>query len=226
MIRTVFRPAALAAALCIGAASARAQAPTGDDELLGYASMWLHGVGSIPDSIRTRVATNPRALQLYADVLEGRRAQPREWSVGTALWWLAEGGDARYLPLFLRYTAQPTAAWDPGLQESIYGLARHAASPAAAARLRELGRRGRERWLRVSVAGPLILINEEPTRALLREILGDDLPATQRQAAQKALAGPAARPGSGRVPCAPSQKFGPDSTGAYRCISDSARASS
>lgn len=166
-------------------------------EALGYASTWFHGLNSIPDNLRERVAADRSITDLMEQTLLGRHTAPPGFNKSVALWWLAESGNERYLPTFVRFSREPG---DVALDIALYGLARHAAHPQARARLLELDASATSE-VRGWMVGYLALVRDADAVEVLRAIRRDKLPRAARQQLERALASPARAKGSRRVPC-------------------------
>lgn len=233
--------------LCCGPFSSRA-------DPLQYAAAPLHGGFPYSAETRERIARNRRVLGEIAAALAGQRRWPYWFSPTQGLWWLAESGRAEYLPLFLRYSEPAGPRWPVGARRdclgchpgtvttiAAYGLARHAARPEAARRLRELlAARTDTHSTRYNVVTLLAVVNDTATRVLLREISRDRSTERARawplwedalRRADSALATPALPPGHGRVPplrpVASSQLLVPDARTAiqaeYERLADAIR---
>src|SRR5690349_9036112 len=84
-------------------ACAHSQTHLSVDEALIYIRTPAEGIPTISTVDRSRVLSDPRTIQFYADLVLGRRTVAASWNRHVALWWLAESGDARYVPVFLRF---------------------------------------------------------------------------------------------------------------------------
>lgn len=208
-------PAALAALLSVGSArGAAAQAV--DEDGLRYASNPIEGVAVFSPEVRARVAGDARLMQAYADLLEGRRTSPFPWDTNTVVWWLAESGDPRWLPVFLRFAR----ADEPDLDrfaKAAYGLARHAANPAARERLAALSG-APHRLQRFFVSTVLGHVNDEPARGVLRQMNDGTLGPRARDQRTRVLRGRGRAQGRGSWPCHEDETFQADGAGVHRCV--------
>jgi hypothetical protein len=177
------------------------QQPTWQDRVLRAAALWQHGVSSIPDDLRSRIANDSAATDLYADLLEGKRTSPWEWHGATILWWLAESSNPKYVPLFLKFSRGNVTDGEFGM--AVYGLARHAANGQARARLREIAQASTPRGTlppreqRDHVANMLLVVNNEAARSALREMDVERLSPAMAARVRRVLA---ASPRPGRMP--------------------------
>lgn len=141
-----------------------------------FVGIYRHG--NPPASHRRQVLADSTLLHFYADLLAGRRTTAYSWSAATALRWLLETGDPKYVPLFVRYAEVEEVA--PGLypahneyRTAVAGLVLHAHMPAARDKLLQLGR----------MAPP------EPREALVQTLLDHPTPATREVLQQVSLSG-------------------------------------
>lgn len=170
----------------------------------------------MPEKWRRRVLGDPGTLDLYADLLRGDRKVSGTWHRYVALCYLAESGNAKYVPLFLDLAGQDSVLREGStLQIVTYGLARNASLGAAAERLRALTRLGPAPRERVVVS--LFLVNDTVTRALLREVPRDRMSDHQRRLVDAVLATPALARGEGRFACSRGESFGKAADGRFRC---------
>ena len=186
-----------------------------EEQALGYAGLWIHGVSSVPDEERLLVAADRGAIALYAALLEGRRTGT--FHRQTALWWVAESGDPAYVPLLLRLATDE--ADDLEYWPAVYGLAKSASVPAARERLLALARSASQRERRGIVLSTLAGVNDKAARAVLRVIDRTSLSADGQRRLEAILAAPALRRAEGRYPCPPpSHHVGRRANGAYGCV--------
>lgn len=208
-------PAALAALFSLGGVRGAAAQAVNDDGLR-YAANPVEGVTSFPAEIRARVAGDPRLMQAYADLLEGRRTSPFPWDTNTVVWWLAESGDPRWLPVFLRIARTD----EPNLDlfaKAAYGLARHAANPAARERLVALSGTT-DRMQRFFVSTVLGHVNDEPARGVLRQMDDRVMGPQARDQRTRVLRGRGRAQGRGSWPCPEDETFQADGAGVFRCV--------
>lgn len=202
VVRMIRMAIGVTAALFFGAAStAECQDSIPEHLLARHAGHGDHGVGGIPQSLRTRIRASPAAIAFYADILEGKRQVSRS-DTGTLLWWLAESGDPQYVPLLLEHaTAETFKRSHSEFISAVYGLARHAATqPVAFDRLIQFAAMPSSidaHW----IAMVLVHVNDSASREILRLIppgrLGSDL----RPVVPAILAARALPTGEGRWPC-------------------------
>jgi hypothetical protein len=169
----------------------------------------------IPSTVRQRVLADPNAIDLYAQLLHGRHESGRHWDTTVVLWWLAESGQPTYAPLFSQY-ADSTRHRLGIVQMALYGLARTASVDASASRLRVFSRSDRPIVQQMTIAA-LMTVNDTITRALLREVPTDRIPATQHALVVRALATPALSHGEGHLFCPPTEAHAVANDGRFRC---------
>ena len=167
---------------------------------LSYASTWLHGLGSIPDSLRLYMEANRAGTDAIDEVLLGRRRRLPEFNTAVALWWLADSGRPEYLPTLLRFAGDTNR--DVATM-AIYGLARHSGDPAARARLLELDVSAPGEVRNNMMAG-LALVNDSSARSLLAVMSRREIRPEIIRTIDTALSAPPKPPGKGRWPCLPS----------------------
>jgi len=177
-----------------------------------------------PQARRLEATRDSVTLDAHAAVLDGAAPVAGAADSAMLLWWLAEGGRPRDAGQFIRrvapydypnYEDQSFAAW--------YGVARHAATNAAAAaqlaRLPEkIGpfQRGRLTMM-------LALVNDTTARAALRRLRAtENFPPHLAAIADSVLAWPALPPFAGRWPCSADQRPGRTASGAFGCVADRA----
>lgn len=157
-----------------------------DPDLMAYARPPIHGFGTYSRAERERVSQDPRALELFEALLEGRVPGAAGWDSAVVIWWLAENGNPSFLPVFL----DASRASRPALFVSgVYGLVRLSSSPQAARRLREIVRTGSEGMRRNTVA-LLAAVNDTSARSMLNESMSVGLSASERTLATEALRRP------------------------------------
>lgn len=167
----------------------------------------------VPVEIRDRISNDTAVVQLYADLLEGRAVSSMGWDTATVIWWLAESGNPKYMPIFLRFAQpnQPLAEY----QMASYGLARRANLPAAQQRIRELTL-GADPFHRSLMALILMHVNDDAARAILRQIAADGMPSFPSER-ERLLATPPLTSGEGRWPCPDGQELRKVPDGVFRC---------
>lgn len=177
----------------------------------------FHGVGSYSGELRDSLRRDTIRMALYVDLLESRKTTSRAWSPAVALWWLAENGDAKYVPQFLSFAREDVA--DGEFKAAVYGLARHAWHvPAARDRLLELARSTSENH-RAMLAMILMYVNDEASRTVLLHVTAAGLPTALRDAIPGVLASPPRPQGNGRFPCSDDEMLGTAPDGVFRCVS-------
>ena len=196
----------------------KAQDDPPDSLIARYATMSHHGVGTMSGVVRQRLASSKAAVNAYAAMLEGRRNDV-PWDAYTALWWLAESGESRFVPLFLRRSSARTPREAADVYTvAVYGLARNAAEvPEASVRLREILQRGtvEER----AVAGLVLAhVNDDAAQGLLRSVASDAFGPTVGPRVALVLSGPPLARGRGRWPCGLDEQLGRGAGGAYQCV--------
>ena len=124
-----------------------------------------HGFSTHSAADRIRVAGDRNALAILRGLLDGRVRTAVQWDSAVVLWWLAESGDAKYLPVFLKGSraADTTAVFI----SAVYGLARSASSPESSRRIEEVIQRGSENARRNTIA-LLAAVTDADSRRLLR----------------------------------------------------------
>lgn len=104
-------------------------------EVLG---LMFHGPGVLDSSFRDSVLADAAVIEHIAGLVRGTRSMDEGWNMGTALWWLAETGDAQYADIFAA-EALREAHPDPFAPSyAAYGLARTSKSPVSRAAIREI----------------------------------------------------------------------------------------
>ena len=204
----------LAIAAMVGSASLAAQEPgaTAESRAIAYGGFWIHGLHTVPDTLRRRVAQDDALLDVYADVALSTRAIDGAWDTLTVVWWLAESGRPEFLPVFLRHGIVGNRAFSA----AVYGLARHASHPSAKSQLLDVATRasGDEE---IVLLAALIAVNDVDSRQVLSSLRARLSPLAQRDI-QALLSRPALRSGEGRWPCPPTQVPGGEDTGPRRCV--------
>jgi len=144
----------------------------GERDAVGAAGMYIEGPATIPPETQARVLADPQALQLYDDMLMGRR----EWILGAdtsmMLRWLALAEDPYFLPTFLHY-ANPDLPVGRGRSVfgyASFGLIRLAAIPAARQRLIELGQPTTRPEFRQQLVRMLRFRDTPETREILQHV--------------------------------------------------------
>jgi len=183
-----------------------------------HATMSQHGVGKMSGEVRQWLASSKTAVDVYAALLE-RRRNDVTWDAYTVLWWLAESGESRFVPMFLsRSSARTPREASDVYAVAVYGLARNAAEvPEAFARLREILLRGsiEER----AVAGnALAYVNDDTAQGLLRSAASDAFGPIAGPRVALVLSGPPLARGRGRWPCGLDEQLGRGAGGAYQCV--------
>jgi hypothetical protein len=126
-------------------------------------------------------------LAVLRGLLDGTVRSSINWDSSVVVWWLAESGNAEYLPVFLEGSRVPdTTAM---FVSAVYGLVRVASSPAAFQRIEEILRRGSDNARRNTV-GLLAGVNHADARRSLRAAMADGLPQRLADQASRALAQP------------------------------------
>jgi hypothetical protein len=171
-----------------------------NDSIMHYAQLPIHGVISWGPAIRQHVVRDRHALDVYASLLDGTSTTTVRWSPHVALYWLAESGESKYVPILLRFS-NPSAS---------------AAVDDAANRLRAMARDDDPIQRRLAVHA-LVQVNDTVTRALIREIPAAQLPPSVRQEVADALLGPALAHGEGHMFCDAREQRGVAADGGYRC---------
>lgn len=177
----------------VGAQAVGAEAPA-----ICYACTWIHGVLSVPDTLRERVAADRSITDLMEQALLGRRSAPPTFQKDIALWWLAESGRAEYVPTLLRFSRE--VGDRPVLHAALYGLTRQAGHPDVRARLLELDATASPE-IRGWMVGLLALVRDSAAQDVLRAVRRDRLPRAMVQQLERALAATPRAGGPGRVPC-------------------------
>jgi hypothetical protein len=155
-------------------------------------------------------------MDVYADLLRGLRGASAFWDPYVALWYLADCGNPRYVPLFLELAAQDSVRRNGRVQALVaYGLVRNDTVPAAAERLRAHARLGP--GPQSAVVDALITANDTIARTLLREIPLEQMQPHQQEWVEAMLATPPIAPGEGRWPCFEGQGFRKAPDGRFRC---------
>lgn len=167
---------------------------------LGNASRWLHGVDSVPDSVRVYMAANRWATDMIEDALVGRMRGPDWFDTVFAVYWLSDSGRRKYLRTLRRFAGHSDG---DVATFAFYGLARHSDDRATRARILEVYAAA-PRELRNNFAATLANMNDSSARRLLAVIDRRDLRSDTIDWIEKALRGPALPPGKARWPCLPS----------------------
>lgn len=176
--------------------------PTDEQRALSYASTWHHGLSSIPDSTRRRVAGDRVITDLIEATLLGRRTAPPEFDNAVAVWWLSESGRVEYLPTLLRFSAD--SSWNTATH-AIYGLLRHLDDESVRARLLEIDASG-DRDVRNNMATLLARVNNNQARALLARLKRQQLSPNTLNRIDAALRVPPESEGRVRWPCLQSER--------------------
>jgi hypothetical protein len=206
--------------LALGAAASTARGQMPNDSIMHYARLPIHGVISWGPAIRQHVVSDRHALDVYASLLDGTSTTTVRWNPYVALYWLAESGEPKYVPILLRFS-KPSANQPPIENQlmgfvAAYGPARDAAVDDAANRLRAMARDDDPTQRRLAVHA-LVQVNDTVTRALIREIPTAQLPPAVRQEVADALRGPALAHGEGHMFCDGREQRGVAADGGYRC---------
>lgn len=129
-----------------------------------------HGFDTYSRADRLRIAADRHALAVLSRLLAGRVRTTVKWDSAVVIWWLAESGDAAYLPVFLEGSrASDTTAV---FSSAVYGLVRSASAAEASQRIEELLRNGSDDTRRNTIA-LLAAINDADSRRLLRSSLAN-----------------------------------------------------
>ena len=146
--------------------------PLSEAEIIAFARPPIpHGFSTYSAADRIRVSADRNALAVLSGLLHGRVRTALQWDSAVVIWWLAESGDAKYLPVFLdgSRAADTTAVFN----SAVYGLARSASAPESTHRIEEIIRRGSENSRRNTIA-LLAALNDADSRRLLRRSLSWD----------------------------------------------------
>jgi hypothetical protein len=140
-------------------------------DAVAAAGLYVEGPNAIPPETQARVLGDPNALQLYDDMLMGRRTWICCADSSMMLRWLALSEDPRFLPTFLHY-ANPDL---PVGRSAVFsyaslGLIRLATIPAARQRLIELGRPTTRPEFRKQLVRMLEFRNTAETREILQSM--------------------------------------------------------
>jgi len=166
---------------------------------LGNASAWIHGVSSVPDSVRLYMAANRWATDMIEDALLGRRRAPDWFDTTFAVYWLSDSGRRKYLRTLRHFAGHPN---ENVASFAIYGLVRYSGDRAVRARLLEVDRTASKR-VRNSMAGMLALANDSSARNLLGAISLRDLSPYTIEIIERVLSAPPLPAGNFRWPCLP-----------------------
>ena len=167
-----------------------------DPDLIAYARPPVHGFGAYSQVERERISQDPRAMQFFAALLEGRVPGAVGWDSAVVIWWLAENGSSSFLPVFLKASRASRPAT---VVSGVYGLVRLASMPEAARRLREIVRTGSE-GMRQNTVALLAAVNDASARSVLNESMSLGLSASERALAFEALRRPARNRATARWP--------------------------
>jgi hypothetical protein len=204
---------ALLIGLVFAALAAPLQGQPGVERRAERNALWPnHGWTSIPWEHRLQFAADSPALAIYSARLE-RPGTLGDMDLPTAIWWLAESGDARYVPTFVRYSSDPKRTRE--FEAAVYGLARTAAHPTSRARLAVLARGNLTPEQLGHLAAVLMYVGDEPARDALRLIRPSSVGPWIRAAIPQVLASPPVE--AGRWPCPEPQVFAQGADGTFRC---------
>ena len=139
-------------------------------EAVAAAGLYVEGPNSIPPETQARVLGDPNALQLYDDMLMGRRQWIRGADSSMMLRWLALAEDPRFLPTFLHYANPdlPLGRGNDVFSDACVGLVRLATIPAARQRLIELLQPTTRPEFRKNLVRALEFRNTPETREILQ----------------------------------------------------------
>ena len=172
-----------------------------ESRALMYASMWLHGVSSAPDSIREYMAGNRSGTDAIEEALLDRRRRPREFSEVSAVYWLSNSGRPEYLKTLMRFAGDTNG---DVATYSIFGLVRHTHVPAVRARLMQLDVLA-ARDVRNNMASMLAIVNDSGARRVLATMSRRDLNTATIRWIEVALSDPPQAWAHGRWPCRPNE---------------------
>lgn len=184
----------------LAAGCATAQTP--DDDLRTYAGGWFHGIYSIPDSTRLRIARDRALTDKIDGMLSGRQVATPELDTAVAVWWLSESGHADYLPTLMRFS---NASNEGVATFALYGLVQHLGNESVRTRLREVDASG-PAFVRNYMAVLLTKVNDGNARALLAEMRRKELSSETMRRIEAALRAPAQPEGRIHVPCLESER--------------------
>lgn len=182
------------AVLALSAGSGLAQVPDNiSEENLRFAARPTHGVNSISAADFDRVLSDSALLDWLADLLRGEEVTTFPWSPPVALWWLAQSGDAKYIPIFLDWAEREGTGLGDQFAMAAHGLAAHAEVPTVRARIEDLARErpNNRRWIVESLA----LVGNASAHDVLRNLRQADLLGDRRAYADSVLQ---TEPGSSR----------------------------
>jgi hypothetical protein len=168
---------------------------------LSNASTWIHGIGSIPDSVRLYMEANRRATDVIEEALLGHLRAPVEFDTAIAVYWLSDSGRPKYLRTLRRFAGH---ADGDVATFAAYGLARHSGDKAVRARLLEVYASA-PRSVRNNMAASLATVNDSSARSLLAVIDRRELRPDTIQFIEIALSDPPLPAGKGRWPCLPNE---------------------
>lgn len=152
--------------------------------VLQFARLPRHGFQSFSSADRLRIAKDAPTLAFFAGLLKGTERTAAAWDSAAVIWWLAESGDAQYVPIFLEGSRRPDTS--AVFTVAAYGLVRSSGVPAASRRIEELMRRGTDR-ARANTVALLTVVNDTSARRLLRGALSLGLDAALAERADRAL---------------------------------------
>jgi len=161
-------------------------------EVLG---LMFHGPGSLDSSFRDSVLADAALIEHIAGLVQGTRSMDDGWNMGTALWWLAETGDAQYADVFAAQALREAHPDPFAPAYAAYGLARTSKSPVSRAAIREILQTDDERLIRQTI-GSLLVAGDSSAVSLLLEV--DPLDVSDRSRALLSRVrerSPAAQPG-------------------------------
>lgn len=142
VLRVALGSAIIGVAFASTATTARAQEMSSVEhrasQVLG---LMFHGPTALPASFRDSVLAETELIEYIAALVRGERELATEWHLTTALWWLAEAGEAKYGDIFAAHAGpdSPKTGYK-GLVRlyAAYGLARTSSSPASRAALHSI----------------------------------------------------------------------------------------
>jgi hypothetical protein len=167
-----------------------------------YATTWYHGVFSIPDSLRLRVAADRTITDVIDAMLLGQRPAPPGFDNAVAVWWLSESGRPEYLPTLLRFADDTNGTV---ATFAIYGLVQHLGDESVRSRLLDVDASAPP-LVRNNMAGLLADVNDTHARALLARINSRNLSRQTVQRINRALRAPPRLEGRFRFPCLKSEE--------------------
>lgn len=189
---------------------------TVDRRYVSYAGPHSHGWSSASDSLFDAVASNQAVMDLFADLLRGRRTTDRPWKPEVALWWLAQNGSTRYLDVFVQWADSVRTDTPSRANRVALGLGVHASQPVARDRLLRLAESfpTHER----AVVKALHWVNDPPAHDLLEALVEQGMSPQSRASAVGFLEPPPASSRPRRLGCSSREVFRSVRGQAYQCL--------